>query len=164
MAGLPPQQRICRGPRRKLRPFRQKNGFQCLSRATPQQTKTAANHRRRSTFSCNSHLAATALVTNVSEPAAGAIRLTSARLKEKSREKKLSAMQATPAKKRFSRRTAEIAPRKPLLALISSRSPTARMAEASRISPAVAVSTMAPIIPAIAVLELKFAISQNQTE
>src|SRR5258708_29117441 len=47
---------------------------QCFSNATPQHTNTAANQRRRSTFSCNTHLAATALLRKVSEPAAGAIK------------------------------------------------------------------------------------------
>ena len=69
---------------------------QCLSNATPQHTNTAANQRLRSTFSCRTHPAATALLTKVREPAAGAIRLTSAWLREKSKEKKLRAIKATP--------------------------------------------------------------------
>src|ERR1700733_14179290 len=96
---------------------------QCLNNATPQQTNTAANQRRRSTFSCSSHLAATALLTKVSDPAAGAIRLTSAWLRENSKEKKLSAMKATPPRKRLSLTTAQIAPAKPRASLIGSRSP-----------------------------------------
>ena len=107
-------------------------------------------------FRRSNHLAATALLTNVEEPAAGAMRLTSAWLREKSSEKKLRATKAAPARKRLSLTTAQIAPRKPCSALISSRSPTARMAEASKTSPAVAVNTMDLTIPAIAQPEPMF--------
>src|ERR1700748_3022405 len=81
---------------------------QCFSNATPQQTNTAANHRRRSTFSCSTHFAATALLTKVSDPAAGAIRLTSAWLRENNNEKKLRAIKATPPRNRPSLTTAQM--------------------------------------------------------
>src|SRR6185312_10558560 len=72
---------------------------QRASRATPAKTSRAALQRRLSTFSCRKKRAATAFVTNVSEAAAGATRLTSAQERAVNRAKKPRARKNTPARK-----------------------------------------------------------------
>src|SRR5579871_4388732 len=62
------------------------------------QTKIAANHRRRSTFSCRKNFAANALPINVSEALAGAASETSTCDSVSSNVKKLSAIQSTPSR------------------------------------------------------------------
>src|SRR5579884_1485507 len=110
----------------------------------------AAIQRRLSTSSLRKIFAAMVLVTTVSDAEAGATRLKSAWLSANNREKKLTAIAVTPQKKRALVITALMAPMSPEWALISSRSPIWRMADAISTSPVVAPTIMLAMLAALA--------------